>query len=183
VFRQIEIGLIGVSSIMNITDLVSTRKKDYFYIMHLSYNGDERERLWDYAREHDLIGLDLPDDVTDDWIRVREKVKGSIPSIWVRQFDIFCNEMTVGDIVLILSGWDSLLGIAEITECNHRYDRSLSGRELTGFFDHIRRVRWIREYEYAHRIPLSQPIQGFNNTLSTVRPSSQRWSNLTGLNV
>jgi hypothetical protein len=178
--RQIDY-LIGVVWIMKLADLLSSRKKDYFYIMHLSYNGGERERLWNYAREHNLIGLDLPDDVTDDWIKVREKVKGSIPNIWVRQFDIFCNEMAVGDIVLILSGWDSLLGIAEITERNHRYDISLSGKEFTGFFDHIRRVRWIREYEYTNRLPLSQPIEGFNNTLSKVKSSSRRWSHLTGL--
>jgi len=166
---------------VKIADLLFTRKKDYFYIMHLSYNGDERERLWNYAREHNLIGLDLPDDVTDDWIKVREKVKRSIPNIWVRQFDMFCNEMTVGDIVLTFNGWDSLLGIAEIAECNHQYDRSLSGKELTGFFDHIRRVRWIREYEYTNRLPLSQPIEGFNNTLSKVKSNSRRWSYLTGL--
>jgi hypothetical protein len=181
-FRQID-DLIGVVWIMKLADLISSRKKDYFYIMHLSYNGDERERLWNYAREHDLIGLDLPDDVANDWAKVREMVKRSIPNIWVRQFDIFCNEMSVGDIVLVLSGWGSLLGIAEITERNHHYDRGLSGQESTGFFDHIRQVRWIRECEYADRIPLSQPIKGFNNTLSIVRPNSQRWSILTALNV
>jgi hypothetical protein len=168
---------------MKLADLLSSRKKNYFYIMHLSYEGAERERLWNYAREHDLIGLDLPDDVTDDWVKVCEKVKESIPNIWVRQFDIFCYEMKVDDIVVALNGWNSLLGIAEIVEPNHRYDRSLSGKELTGFFDHIRRVRWIKEYEYIHRLPLPRPIKGFNNTLSRVKHGSQRWSDLIGLNI
>lgn len=48
---------------MNFGDLLRSERKDYFYIMHLSYgtNKAERERLWNYAIDKKMIGLDLPD--------------------------------------------------------------------------------------------------------------------------
>jgi len=46
--------------------------KDYFYIMHLSYNGHEKIRLWNYAKEKKLIGLDVPGIVTNDWSKIHE---------------------------------------------------------------------------------------------------------------
>lgn len=161
--------------------MLSEMQKDSFYITHLSYNGRERERLWNYAKENNLIGLDAPSIVTDNWVKVRESARKLLPNIWVRQFDIFCNEMKMGDIVLALNGWDSLLGIAEIAEIHHRYDRKLSENE--NFFDHVRQVKWIRKYEYANRHPIPEPIRGFNNTLSKVTPNTQRWSILTSLDV
>jgi hypothetical protein len=166
---------------MKLEALLSEKEKEYFYIMHLSYNGRERERLWNHAKEKNLIGLDYPDVVTDDWIKVREAAKGSLPKIWVRQFDIFCKEMRVGDIVLVLNGWDSLLGIAEITGRRHRYDKKLSDKGT--FFDHVREVQWIRKYEYTDRLTLPQPIKGFNNTLFKVKPYTRRWLILMNLNV
>lgn len=166
---------------MKLETLLSGRQKEYFYIMHLSYNGRERKRLWNYAKENNLIGLDVPSIVTDNWVNIRDSVKEQLPNIWVRQFDIFCNEMKVGDIVLILNGWDFLLGIAEITENHHRYDRKLSEKEF--FFDHIRQVNWIKKYEYANRQPIPELIKGFNNTLSKVIPNTRRWSILTNMDI
>lgn len=166
---------------MGFKALLSEKGKDYFYIMHLSYNGRERERLWNYARENNLIGLDVPSIVTDNWIKVRESAKKSLPNIWVRQFDIFCNEMKVGDIVVTLNGWGSLLGVAKITESHHRYDKELSDKEI--FFDHVRQVQWIKRREYANRLLIPEPIKGFNNTLSKVMPHTRRWSILTNLGI
>jgi len=170
---------------MKFGNMLLAEGKDLFYIMHLSYGRakGERERLWNYAKENNVIGLDYPDVVRDDWVRVRESVKRLLPKIWIRQFDMFCSEMHVSDIVVALNGWDSFLGIAKITEPRHKFDIKLSGTEATGFFDHIRQVEWIRKREYANRLTLPQPIQGFNNTLSKVTPNSQRWSILTDLSI
>jgi len=96
---------------------------------------------------------------------------------------MFCNEMKKGDIVLILSGWDSLLGVAEIIESRYQYDRNLSERIVEPFFDHVRQVRWDRKYEYASRLTIPQPIRGFNNTLYRVEPPTRRWLILENLEI
>ena len=166
---------------MKVGQLLSDTGEEYFYIMHLSYEGRERRRLWQYAQRDRVIGLSHHA-VNGDWVEVRELVMGSLVPIWVRQFDMFCCEIGRDDIILILCGWDSLLGIAQTAETHHRYDEQL----VTGhdpFFDHVRRVCWIREYEYDAGIPVYPPIEGFNNTLSKVRPHTRRWAILTNIDV
>lgn len=155
-------------------------EREYFYIMHLSYNGRERRRLWEFARRDNLIGLSMSDYVTDDWNRVRDTAKDLLPPIWVRQFDMFCNEMKINDIVLVLNGWDSLLGIAKIAKHHYQYDFDLSQGD-DSFFDHVREVEWNLEREYDKRLALPQPIRGFNNTLSKIEPRTHRWSILSRL--
>jgi len=166
---------------MTLATLLSERGRDYFYIMHLSYNGQRREELWSYARANRMIGLDAPRIVRDSWTNVRESAERHLGPTWVRQFDTFCNEMLVGDLVLALNGWDSLLGVAEIIEPKHIYDRTLSDTET--FFDHIRRVKWIRQYEYNRRRMLPEPLRGFNNTLSKINLGSSRWQMLVNLAI
>jgi len=163
--------------------MLSEKGKNYFYIMHLSYNGRKREDLWRYAKENNLIGLDAPGIVKEDWVtaRMRKSVTEKLGPLWVRQFEILCNEMHRGDIVITINGWDSLLGIAEIIGRQHSYNRELSISE--NFFDHIRQVEWIRKCDYANRLSLAKPLVGFNNTLSKVSPSSPRWSMLTNLDI
>jgi len=161
--------------------LLSSKGKDYFYIMHLSYNGDKREKLWDYATENNLIGLDAPGIVKGDWVKVRETAKKSLRKGWIRQFDTFCSRIQKGDMVMVFSGIDSVLGVAEITESRHGYDRSLSDSEA--FFDHIRRVNWVRKRKYADRLMLLKPLYGFSNTLSIVTQNSPRWPILTDIDI
>lgn len=165
---------------MTVRDLLSEKGKDYFYIMHLSYEGRERERLWNYAERREIIGLEHGD-VNDDWNDVRESVE--ISGIWRKQFEMFCNEMKVGDLVFVLNGWDSLLGIAEVIERRYQYDENLSSGSAERFFDHIRRVHWRRIYGYANRLRLPHPIEGFNNTLYKVKPNTHRWSILINLSI
>jgi hypothetical protein len=168
---------------MKLSAVLSDKGKDYFYIMHLSYNGSRRKELWEYASKENLIGLDAPRIVRENWIdaRKKESVRRQLGAIWIRQFDTFCFEMGVGDIVLVLSGWDSLLGIAEIVKREHKYDKELSASER--FFDHVRHVKWVKKYEYDKRQMLPEPLVGFNNTLSKITPHSPRWLILTNLNV
>ena len=168
---------------MTVENLLLEKGRDYFYIMHLSYDGRERRRLWNFARRENLIGLSYPDIVDNDWVKIREVVKDVLPNIWVRQFDAFCNEMSVGDIVLLLNGWNSLLGIAKITKQRHQYNRDLSHRAVDPFFDHIREVHWITSHEYDHRVTLPEPIKGFNNTLSKIETSTKRWAILKNVEL
>lgn len=166
---------------MKVKDLLLAKGKAHFYVMHLSYNGKRRRDLWDFAKENNLIGLDVPEIVTADWLKIRQSAKRKLTNTWIRQFDIFCAEMQAGDIVIILNGWNSVLGIAEVTQNSYEYDPTLSAEQK--FFDHIREVRWLKKYEYPNRLTLSTPLQGFNNTLSKVVPNSKRWSILTSLDI
>jgi hypothetical protein len=165
-------------------DLLSSENKDYFYIMHLSYgmNKSQRKRLWKYATDNNMIGLDLPDIVDQDWANLSDSERQATPPNWIRQFDLFCREMRVGDYVVILNGTRSVLGIVKITEPRHRYNPDLSGDINNGFFDHIREnVEWIKKYQYDG-YPLPQPLT-FDNTIERVTPRTRslRWKILTAI--
>lgn len=158
---------------MRLNELLSKKGKNYFYIMHLSYGeGIHRERLWNYAKNNNVIGLDYPRVVTDNWIRTPEEVRDLLPPIWRKQFNMFCYEMVIGDIVVILEGWLSLLGIAEVLT-THRYRRELSETEM--FFDHVRDVRWLKKYDFGEHPRLIHPLKGFLNTLHRVERGTKRW--------
>lgn len=167
-------------------DLISSEHKDHFYLMHLSYGSDksERKRLWKYAADRNMIGLDLPDVVKRDWVTLSESEKRKVPRNWIRQFDLFCKEMHAGDYVVILNGIYSILGIAKLIEPRHRFDPNLTGNNGRGFFDHIREnVKWIVKYPYAGN-PLPQPLT-FDNTVERVTPQSRslRWKILTMIDL
>lgn len=161
----------------NIGELLNRYKKNRFYIMHLSYGKEgHREECWQYATKHDVIGLSNSL-VDGDWAELRDGIKHYIDSTWIGQFDRFCenmsrNSMEIGDFVFILWGQSYLLGIAEIVG-NHEYSEEY-GEE---FFDHIRPVRWIVEYDHENKIKIPK-MDGFVNTLDLVRKNSQRWFKL-----
>jgi len=165
---------------MRVRELPSRMGLDHIYIMHLSYDGGERERLWNYAKENNLIGLDAPMAVTNDWGRIRESAKKLLSKRWVNQFDLFCG-MNKGDIVLVLDGWDFLLGIGKVTENHHHYEAKLSAERI--FFDHIRRVRWIVQHEYNERFRLPRRLHGFNNALTQVRVGTEHWLDLADTQI
>jgi len=146
----------------------------------MTYDGQNGENLWNFAKNNKLIGLDNPDIVTSNWNHYRSKFKGLLSGIWVNQFEMFCNEMEEDDIVVVLKGWYSLLGIAKITKKEYRYDKKLSGKDGV-FFDHVREVEWKRKYNYDHPLILPKPLQGFNNTLSRVEMNTKRWPILMNL--
>ena len=176
-------GLYGIGGVggVKIGNLLSEKRRKRCYIMHMSYNGSKQQELWEFAKNNDVIGLDFPRYVKDNWLRVREWAMRFVGKTWTRQFDVFCSEMGAHDIVLVLKGWDSLLGVAEIADSEHTYDESLSKTEQ--FFDHTRRVEWIKAYEYEDAQPLPKPLRGFNNALSKVMPQSKRWKTLTNINI
>lgn len=87
-----------------------------------------------------------------------------------------------GDYVIILNGTYSILGIAKITEPRHQFDRNLSNENNPSrFFDHIRKVTWIKKYPYDG-CPLPQKLT-FDGTLERVTPRthSPRWKVLTNI--
>ena len=73
--------------------------------MHLSYGKDktQRKRLWEYAVFNNTIGLDL-DTVTRNWVTLSATERKKTSLNWIRQFNRFCEEMRVGDYVVILNG-------------------------------------------------------------------------------
>jgi len=159
---------------MKITDLLSGR--EYFYVMHLSYGANyRRKELWNYARQKKIIGLDHRS-VPGDWSRVKEEVKNDLSYIWINQFDMVCENMSSrsmndGDIVVVMAGLDHVLGIGKVIG-PHRYDITYKDRQL--FFDHVRPVEWIIEYDYEKRKKIP-PVRGFNNTLCRIEKGQERW--------
>lgn len=162
---------------MKFGTFLASEGKEHFYIMHLSYDGDERDTLWDYARKNNVIGLSHRE-VNDDWEKIRDKIKGRITKGWIEQLDTFCG-MQRGDIVMVLNGIDSLLGVAKVTQTKHKFNEKLDDV----FFDHTRQVEWVTKYEYVKRRMLPDPMIGFSRTLSKVPRYSPRWPLLTNLEI
>jgi len=163
--------------------LLDKKEKEYFYIMHLSYDGGCKEPLWECAKENNVIGLNHCRIIEHDWRTERELVKNCISKVWARQLDMFC-ELKKDDIVVVLDGWYYILGIAEKPgECN--YNKNLSNCEdyNGGFFGYTREVEWAESYEWGKRCRLSNPVRGFNNTLNIVNKDTKWWTSLTNSNV
>jgi hypothetical protein len=55
--------------------------RNYFYLMHLSYGGEDRAELWDYAYRNNLIGLDY-EGVDEDWLTIPESNRNKIVPSW-----------------------------------------------------------------------------------------------------
>lgn len=161
--------------------MLANNSCDRFFIMHLSYNGKNNLKLWDYAVKNSLIGLDVPGIVTDNWSVIRARAMRQLGRGWTRQFDYFCDTIGKGDFIMVFNGMSEVLGIARTKVANHRYDRSLS--QSKEFFDHIRDVEWIRKNDFNHPAKLEKPLYGFSNTLSIVPNSSPRWQILTQLEI
>jgi hypothetical protein len=157
---------------MYLDQLLTSLGKDHFYIMHLSYGGFEKERLWSYAVKNRVIGLDNSA-VTDSWTKIRESARKKLKAGWINQFDEFCYEMEFGDIVAVLDGQKYVLGVASIIMNQHKYCRKL--REERLFFDHIRRVEWLQEYDFNNSFEFSNPVTNFDRTIDIVKSGSKRW--------
>jgi hypothetical protein len=168
-------------------DLLVSENKNHFYIMHLSYGPDlkERERLWRFALKRNIIGLDLPKIVTKDWINVSQSIRKKAGSHWEKQFDLFCNEMHEGDYAVILNGTYAVLGIAKITQPKHRYySRFSNPSNPATFFDHIREgIDWVKTYPWDG-LALSEKLT-FDGTLDRVtqKTRSPRWRVLTSIQI
>lgn len=179
---------------MKLQDLLSKQKKTRFYIMHLSYgqeeDGDKKKELWGFSEKKRLIGLDLVDYVDGSWPIVKDSVIEALRRdflyVWIWQFDTFCKGMSPssmdrGDIVLVLDGFSSILGIAQVTS-DHDYRPALASKRGGNFFDHVRQVKWM--YDYGYDKPLEIPaLKGFVNTLGIVEKDSKRWSQLINIEL
>jgi len=161
--------------------------RNFFWLMHLSYGTmtqEDRREHWIYARDHSLIGLDLPDDVPIDWNEMTDVRKQALrdrrPN-WYDHFEWFCNEMEPNDLVIIANAWDSLLGLGKIKLSQPPYEYH---DELRGiFFDHTRKVKWDVAREYDDRIRLSTPLMGFDRTLLKVEANTTFWNILSNVNL
>jgi hypothetical protein len=168
-------------------ELLSSEHKDYFYIMHLSYGSDktQRERPWKYDinKDENMIGLDWCE-VTRDWFTLSESEQQALVRDWTRDYNLFCG-IKVDDYVAILNGTFSLHGIAKVTGATHEYDQNLESDDENPncFFDHIRKVKWIKRYQYDGCI-LSQRLT-LRNTLAKVTPRTRSpgWKVLTTIDL
>ncbi|WP_456474369.1 phospholipase D-like domain-containing protein [Candidatus Pyrohabitans sp.] len=167
---------------IKLKELPTIKNRKYFYIMHLSYNGDMRKELWDYAKDNNLIGLSHQE--VDEWTEDRESIinEKRLKKGWIGQFDLFCSIMKKGDIVLILDGERYLLGVAEVSDNKHKLLKIDELEHDFYFFDHVREVIWIEEHEYDERRRLPQQI-GFKNTLNMVKPGHKRWKKLENFTI
>ena len=159
--------------------------ESHFYLMHLSFNGQQREDLWKYAQEHDVIGLDYPRIVDRNWNFFNKQLMLPKHKVWFKQFEMFCNEMPREDnaLVIVVSGWDSILGIGRIHQAQYQYDKRLSDDGI--FFDHYMKIKWLPKYSknYADRIMLDQRLSGFNRTLIKVEPGTRFWEILSEVDL
>ena len=166
---------------MNLGSYFSNR--DYFYLMHLSYGTgreeDDREIHWNYAKRNNLIGLDLPSKVKDDWNNLSDYKKQKLRSEhsnWYAHFEMFCNKMKPDDLVVIANGHDSLLGFGFVTERRYYYRKKLS--ENRTFFNHVRKIEWEVAMEYSKRVELREPLKGCDRTLLRITKTSPIWKKL-----
>lgn len=157
------------------------KDRDFFYLMHLSYGTgreDDREEHWNYARRNELIGLDKSE-VDRDWNKLSESRKKSIRSRfpnWFGHFEVFCNEMQKGDLVVVVNGMKSILGVGIILDRRYYYRKELSQKAI--FFDHVRKIRWSLAKKYDERIFLPKQLRGFRRTLVKVEKGSPFWKKL-----
>jgi len=165
-----------------ISELLEILGKNRFYIMHLNYSHRKNEEeLWNFASAKRLIGLQHRK-VDSDWMKIRTKNIKGLTKDWRTQFNYLCeginaNSMENGDIVLVLCGMDSLVGVAEIIG-DHKFRPYLADV----FFDHVRRVRWIKAYTYEDKLNIPD-VEGFSRTLTIVKKGSNRWSKLGEINL
>jgi hypothetical protein len=159
-------------------DLISGKGR--FYLMHLSYGVNRnREPLWKFARQKKMIGLDHSA-VRGDFPLIQDQVKQAvarkeISCVWVRQFEMLCENMSPlsmnnGDIVVVMAGKDFILGIGRVTG-PHKYHPSY--RLTDQFFDHVRPVEWVLEYDYEKSKNIPR-INKFQRTLMCIEKDKDR---------
>lgn len=141
--------------------------------MHLSWGANTRRRdLWNFARQKKIVGLDHRE-VRRDWPTVKNRV--NLSGLWANQFDMLCENMSPksidnGDIIVLMAGWDYVLGIGTVIG-PHRYEITYRDREE--FFDHVRPIEWILEYDYEKRKKIPRVV--FDKTLSRIEKGDERW--------
>lgn len=150
---------------------------DHFWLMHLTYNGDEGPRLWEYARVNGLIGLDL-NAVNQDWNDFTDDEKKefywSTSSLWYAQFQAFCNKMKKDDIVVVMEGQKSILGIGTLKEDLHNFNLNLKTDHI--FFDHFRGISWNITWDYdTEKRPFLNELLRFSNTLQRAPKGGVYW--------
>jgi hypothetical protein len=156
------------------------------FLIHLNYGtrtDEDRRRIWEYGRAHRLIGLDLSD-VNMDWNDMspdeKEAFRLEAPQ-WHSQFEMFCNDMAKGDLVIVTAGHSILLGLGEITQSRYDYDPELKNNRI--FFDHTRGVKWLFALDYDNQLRLATPLKGFNRTLLRISPDHKYWKILAKVDI
>lgn len=174
-------------------DLLSSEHKDHFFLMHLSDNGKDRERLWKHAKDNSVIGLDSVTEVPRPYWEMSDSEKQSLRlrhPILFNEFEMFCNEMPYEKdaLVVVMNGWDSILGIGRIklSRCDYKKEWSeREGSEKPIFFDHVMSIKWEPKYthSYNQRQVLETPLKGFNRILLKVKRNTKFWIALSDVEL
>lgn len=164
---------------MKLKSLLDKKRKNHFYIMHLSYNGAQRERLWNYSKAHNIIGISHRKIFKYDWVKA-PKARNFISGLWAKQLDTFCFEIENDDIVVIMDGWNSVLGIAEdLGDYKYRPELARFHPYNGDFFCYTRQVgNWVKRYNYGDGYQLKSQLIGFNNTISKLDDGGKWWTSL-----
>jgi hypothetical protein len=117
-----------------------------------------------------LIGLDWGNpNVNKHWKDFPERQKRELTRTWRRQFTQFVN-LENGEYVVVVDGQRHLLGIGIVRDPpTYKYRPDLG----ESFFRHVRKVRWLVDYEWQKRPPVRIP--GFRNTIVRVNDRSMFW--------
>ena len=86
--------------------------RDHFWVMHLTYDGDKGEELWQYAQQFGMIGLDLQvfnRSWNDQTPAEKLHFYHTVSKMWYSQFEAICNKMDKNDVVVVLQGQSAIL--------------------------------------------------------------------------
>jgi hypothetical protein len=158
----------------------------HFYLFQMSQEGKNTAELWTYAKTHNVIGFSW-DIVKGDWndfltglgVLGREAFWEHY-EVLAGQFDLFCNHLHEDEIVVVVDGLSTLLGVGRLIvkdpEHPYRYEPDLRD----AFFDHVRDVQW--EYKAAP-VTLANPLLGFTNTILKVEAPNFYWLRTYDINL
>ncbi len=150
----------------NLRQLLDAIGQDSFYLMHLSWAGRERARLWQFAKRKSLIGIDSNNpDISQKWPKVPRWKKDQLGQTWRHQFDLFAR-MQEGQCFVVAEGQYAILGVGLV---EGPYDFK---PQLHDFFRHVRKARWLLT-DGTERIKFL--FAGFQNTLQVVDKTSEFW--------
>jgi hypothetical protein len=163
------------------------RGRDHFWAMHLTYDGYDGEKLWQYAQQFGIIGLDLWD-FNRSWNDQTKAEKlhfyHTVSSIWYSQFEAICNKMEKDDVVVIFQGQSAILGVGRTTRGRGEYGYSPELKTKEFFFDHTRDVIWDRIWNYDDsNKPEVKGLPIFTATLLRAPSGGRYWVALKDLEI
>ncbi len=162
------------------------KNRAFFWVMHLTYDGEEGPKLWKFGKENRIIGLDRSD-VNQNWNSISQAQKlaffWNTSRTWYRQFEDFCNRMEKDDLVTVLEGQKSVLGIARVLQGRGEYYYRPQLKTERVFFDHVKDVEWKKVWDYDSKDkPEVAKAINFSCTIQRAPKDGKFWKALSDIN-